>query len=149
MMPREPDEMTQKGCTGRVLALDYGRVHTGAAVSDPGGNIVRPLPEVRDAAGEVGIQAIRGMVAAEEAVMVVVGMPLSLSGERGTQAVETQVFIDRLAQALAVPVVAWDERFTSSIAREKGKLAGAGEHSVAACCLLEDYLGSESYRRRR
>ena len=131
---------------GRLVALDYGRVHTGVAVSDPSGTIVRPLAEVRAAASEQGKAAIARLVAEEHAVMVVVGMPVSLSGKPGAQALETASFIQELSLALPVPVVAWDERFTSKIARERGRFAGAGQHSVSACCLLDDFLGSEKFR---
>lgn len=130
---------------GRVIAFDYGRVHTGAAVCDPSGTIVRPLPEVRDAATEDGLAAIAELVSRENAVRVVVGMPVSLSGEHGAQAEETAGFIQALAALLAVAVVPWDERFTSKIARERGRDSGAAEHSIAACCLLEDYLSSAEY----
>lgn len=130
---------------GRVIALDYGRVHTGAAVSDPSGTIVRPLPEVRDASTDKGFAAIAELVSRENAVKVVVGMPVSLSGERGAQAQETAGFIQGLSAVLPVEVVAWDERFTSKIARERGRDSEAAEHSIAACCLLEDYLSSAEY----
>jgi putative Holliday junction resolvase len=132
----------------RVLALDYGRVHTGVAVSDPTGTIVRPLDEIRDAASEKGLDAIDALVENEAAQLVVVGMPVSLSGEMGEQAVETAAFIEKLTARLSIPVVSWDERFTSKIARDRGRGADAAEHSIAAGCLLEDYLESEEFKRR-
>lgn len=128
-----------------MIALDYGKVHTGAAISDPSGTIVRPLPELRDAATDRGLAAVAELVSRENAVMVVVGMPVSLSGERGAQAEETAGFISELTALLPVRVVAWDERFTSKIARERGRGSAAAEHSIAACCLLEDYLSSAEY----
>jgi putative Holliday junction resolvase len=132
----------------RVIALDYGRVHTGAAVSDPTGTIVRPLPEVSAAVSEAGMEAIVRLVDTEDAQLVVVGMPVSLSGEMGEQAQETARFIEQLTQRLAVPVLSWDERFTSKIARERGRGATANEHSIAASCLLEDFLASDEFRRQ-
>lgn len=138
--------MSEQGKTGdspRIIALDYGRVHTGVAVSDPTGTITRPLPEVLDAGSKSGMRRISDIIREERAGLVIVGMPVSLSGEMGAQAKETGEFIERLRGALTVPVRSWDERFTSRIAREKGRHAVAGEHSIAACCLLEDFLGSE------
>lgn len=134
---------------GRVLALDYGKAQTGVAVSDPSGVIVRPLPAIRDASGKQGLEMIARLVMEEAAVKVVVGMPVSLSGEMGSQALETTRFLETIRTLLDVPVIAWDERFTSKIARERGREAAASEHSVAACCLLEDYLRSEENQRHR
>lgn len=132
----------------RVLAIDYGRVSTGVAVSDPTGTIVRPLEEIADAGTDAGIERIRGLLDAERAELVVVGMPVSLSGEQGGQARETLGFMDTLSEALSVPVISWDERFTSKIAAARGRHSNSSEHSLAACCLLEDYLGSAQHERR-
>jgi putative Holliday junction resolvase len=131
-----------------VLALDFGRVNTGVAVSDPTGLIARPLPEVIDAASDDGIKRITQIIEEEDVGLVVVGMPISLSGERGKQAEETQDYIDLLKKMLDVDVVAWDERFTSKIAREKGRGAKAQEHSVAASCLLESFLSSDEFKQQ-
>jgi len=134
---------------GRIMALDFGRVHTGVAVSDPDGIIVRPLDTIESAATPDGLEKIASVVAAEEVSAVVVGMPISLSGEPGAQAAETAAFVTELEKALSLPVSTWDERFTSKLAAGKARHSGANMHSLAACCLLEDYLGSEAYRRRR
>lgn len=131
----------------RIIALDYGSAHTGVAVSDPTGTIARPLGEVDDAGSDAGLAAIGELVDAEGAGIVIVGIPISLSGELGAQARETQEFAERLASRLKVPVETWDERFTSKMARERGSHATAGEHSIAACLLLDDFLASERYRQ--
>lgn len=132
---------------GRIMAIDFGRVHTGIAVSDPTGTVVRPLKDVKQAMTHDGMKEIAAVVDREKVLMVLVGMPVSLNGSHGEQAVETALFVNELIKILEVPVKTWDERFTSKIAREKGMGAAASEHSIAACCLLEDYLDSEAYRR--
>ena len=131
----------------RVLALDYGRVHCGAAISDLTATIVRPLEAVKDAGAPEGLGKIAALVEANDAGMVIVGMPVSLSGEAGAQAAETVSFIAALQTVLSVAVIPWDERFTSKLASRKGRHSGSNPHSLAACCLLEDYLGSAQYRR--
>ena len=133
----------------RILALDYGRVHTGAAICDPTGTIVRPLEAINDAASLEGNRKIARMVEEEDIGAVIVGLPVSLDGEHGAQAIETKEFITSLAGALEVPVKPWDERFTSKLAVQKGRYSTSDPHSLAACCLLEDYLDSEAYRRER
>ena len=129
----------------RIMALDYGRVHTGVALSDPSGTIVRPLEAVNGASSSDGLTKLKNLVESERADEVIVGLPVSLSGELGAQAQETEAFIEALKQALSVPVRSWDERYTSRIAAEKGRGSGSDPHSLAACCLLEDYLGSAAF----
>ncbi len=132
----------------RVLALDYGRVHTGVAISDRTGTISRPLEEIGEAASPDGLRHIAGLVQSEGVGSVIVGMPVSLSGEAGGQAAETEAFLVELRRAVSVPVYPWDERFTSKIAGRRGRGAAASSHSLAAGFMLEDYLGSEAFRRR-
>ena len=72
------------GATLKVLALDYGSARTGVAVSDPTGTVARPLCVV-ERRRRAGVES-RELVAEEEAERVVVGLPLTLRGERGAQA---------------------------------------------------------------
>lgn len=81
---------------------------------------------------------IARLVAERGAGRVVVGLPVSLSGEEGAQAEEARAFAARLAEALDVPVETYDERFTTRLAqRNPGR---APEDSRAAAHLLESYL---------
>lgn len=122
----------------KVLALDYGAARTGVAVSDATGTIARPLGVVERAASADGLARIRELVRAEAASLVVVGLPLTLRGERGSQAAETEAFVDALGEILDVPVETYDERFTTSLAA--GAPGDAPEDARAAAHLLESYL---------
>jgi len=124
----------------KVLALDYGAARTGVAVSDATGTIARPIGVVERAAGELGLAEVRAMVQRYEVESVVVGMPLTLRGERGQQAVETEAFVDALRAVLDVPVETYDERFTTALAVRGG--GDADEDARAAAHLLESYLQS-------
>jgi putative Holliday junction resolvase len=121
-----------------VLALDYGAARTGVAISDATGTIVRPLGVVSRAASEGGLAELEAMVREHAAELVVVGMPLTLRGERGEQAVETDAFVDALRSLVAVPVETYDERFTTTLAAQHG--GAAAEDARAAAHLLESYL---------
>lgn len=125
----------------RVLALDYGRARTGVAVSDASRTIARPVCTVSRAGEGAGLDAIAALVAEHEADVVVVGMPLTLRGEHGEQARETERFIDRLRGRLDVAVVAYDERFTTTLAGSSSP--GADEDAVAAAHLLQGWLHRE------
>jgi len=122
----------------RVLALDYGAARTGVAISDPTGTIARPLGVVEHASTPEGLAKIGALIVREEAERVVVGLPLTLRGERGSQAEETEVFVRTLRETISVSVETYDERFTTSLASKDG--GEAPEDARAAAHLLESYL---------
>ena len=123
----------------KVLALDYGRARTGVAVSDPTGTIARPVGVVERARSEKGLAELVDLIQRYEAERVVVGLPLTLRGARGEQARETETFIAALANATGVPIVPFDERFTTNLAEQTAS-AGAEEDARAAAHLLTSYL---------
>jgi putative pre-16S rRNA nuclease len=120
------------------MALDYGFARTGVAVSDPTGTLARPLCVVERAAEEAGLDRLAELVAAETAERVVVGMPLTMRGGRGEQAVETERFVELLAARLGVPVETYDERFTTDLAERTPSTAPLD--ATAAAHLLSSYL---------
>ena len=119
----------------KVLALDYGRARTGVAVSDPTGTIARPLEVVAGA----DLARIVELIDEHRVERVVVGLPLTLQGERGAQARETEAFIQKLGAATTVPIVLFDERFTTDLAEQTGGVS-ADEDARAAAHLLSGYL---------
>jgi putative Holliday junction resolvase len=123
----------------KVLALDYGRARTGVAVSDPTGTIARPLCVVERAGSGDGLARLAALIGEEEVERVVVGLPLTMGGERGEQAAETERFVSRLRETLDVPVESFDERFTTDLAEQS---AGASHppDARAAAHLLSSYL---------
>ena len=123
----------------KVVALDYGRARTGIAVSDSTGTLARPLTVVRKAGTAAGMRTLLERIAEEQPELVVVGLPLTLRGERGEQARASERFADQLRRRLEVPVVLFDERFTTTLA---GRTTGSkhGDDALAAAHLLEGYL---------
>jgi putative Holliday junction resolvase len=122
----------------KVLALDYGAARTGLAVSDPTGTIARPLGVVERAASQTGLAEVADLAEREDVDQIVVGLPVTLRGERGSQAAETERFVEALRGATAIPVETFDERFTTRLARANG--GGAPEDAAAAAHLLTTYL---------
>jgi putative holliday junction resolvase len=120
----------------KVLALDFGSARTGVAVTDPSGTVARPAGMVERAASDRGFARLLAVIAAEQPERVVVGLPLTLRGERGEQARETEQFVERLRGALEIPVDTYDERFTSVLA--------GGDDARAAAHLLSSYLEWQS-----
>jgi putative Holliday junction resolvase len=126
----------------KVLALDYGAARTGVAVSDATGTIARPVGVVVRAADEDGLAELQRLAKEHEAERVIVGMPLTLRGERGEQAAATDAFVDALRAVVDVPVETYDERFTTALAARGG--GASDEDARAAAHLLESYLRSVS-----
>jgi putative Holliday junction resolvase len=125
----------------RVLGLDHGAARCGVAISDPTGTIVTPLEPVLRPDTRNGLKALAALVAEREVEHVVVGLPLSLSGEDSDQTRAARAFTERLAARLHVPVELHDERFTTRIAQQTG--GSAAEDSRAAAVLLESWLDSK------
>jgi putative Holliday junction resolvase len=119
----------------KILALDYGSARTGVAVSDPTGTLARPLGTIERAATDDGLRRLLELVQNEGAELIVVGLPLTLRGEVGAQAEETNRFVEQLRAAVDVPVETFDERFTTTLAGP-----GEGDDARAAAHLLSSYL---------
>jgi len=138
----------------RVLALDVGERRVGIAIGDPTGTVARPLQALVRGSREEDFAAITALVAEHDVGLVVVGQPLSLDGTEGPQARRVARYAEALAAMLPVPVVAWDERFTTVAAedilrqnrRQKKRQARTrGEvDSIAAAVILQGYLDSQN-----
>jgi putative Holliday junction resolvase len=126
----------------KVLALDYGSARTGVAVSDPTGTLARPLEVVENASAPAGLKHLAELVEREEVEQIVVGLPVTLRGERGAQAEETEAFVSALRAVTGVPIESFDERFTTKLA--EAQPSEAPPDAVAAAHLLSTYLGWKS-----
>jgi len=121
----------------KVVALDYGSARTGVAVSDETGTLARPVGVVRHVRRPAGMAELIATIGGLEPERVVVGLPLTLRGEHGAQAVETLEFVQELTARCPVPVDTYDERFTTTLAASGGR---PDEDAVAAAHLLQGYL---------
>lgn len=137
----------------RILGLDPGERRIGIAISDPTGTLAHPLQTLVRGSREEDFAAIAALVAEHDVDLVVVGWPLSLDGTEGPQARRVARYTDALAACLPVPVVSWDERFTTAAADEilrqirgrKGRRRARARDQVdaiAAAVILQSYLDS-------
>ena len=138
----------------RVLGLDYGSARCGCALADPTGTIVTPIEAIPSPATRRGMDALAALVTEREVQRVVVGLPLSLSGEDTEQTRETREFAARLARRLSdettgegVPVDLHDERFTTRMA-QRMEGAVSAEDSRAAAHMLEGWLAAWNRNNR-
>jgi putative holliday junction resolvase len=125
----------------RVLALDHGTARIGCALSDPSGTLATPLPVIEPPEPRSVVE----LVAKHEVERVVVGLPLHLSGEEGSQAALARSFCAELEAVLDIPVETYDERLTTRMA-EASKRGGAAAppDSIAAAHLLQAYLAGQA-----
>lgn len=100
---------------GRIGAVDPGDVRIGVAITDPGQMVATPLVTVDAPKGvdETADVLVR-LVAEHELVAVVVGYPRTLSGREGAAARRARELAEALADRAGIPVMLWDERFSTS-----------------------------------
>jgi len=132
------DAAGRGGASGRVVALDYGSARCGVAVSDPTGTLATPLDAVLRPGTRRGFNRLLAVIRAHEPAVVVVGLPVSLSGADTAQTREARAFAERLQAFVDAPVELYDERFTTRLAQQRP--GTAPEDSRAAAVLLEDWL---------
>jgi putative Holliday junction resolvase len=132
---------------GRLLGVDYGHVRVGLSVSDADRVIASPLATYSRRDAEQDAAWFRARAAEHQIVEIVVGLPVHLDGREGAKAAEARAFGRWLNDVTGLPVVFWDERFTTVEA--EGFLTAAGltnkrrkerRDRVAAQILLQSYL---------
>lgn len=130
----------------RLMALDVGSRRTGVAVSDELGLYAHARPALKGGTRAL-LDALPPLVANEAVDEVVVGLPLTLSGEDSPQTSATRAFVERLRERLDVPVTTWDERLSSV---EAARYVPSRRHrdgtldSAAAALLLQAVLDSRA-----
>lgn len=136
---------------GVRIGVDVGTVRIGVARSDPSGVLATPVRTIRRTEADDGLAAIAQIVAEEEAFEVVVGLPRSLSGDRGRAAQEVLAYATRLAQLVRpVTVRLVDERLTTVTAHHALRTSGRDGRrhrqvvdQVAAVLILQHALETE------
>ena len=134
---------------GRILGIDYGKVRTGLALSDPMHIIASPYKTISFSGMPDAVDQILSESESNEVERIVVGLPLSMSGKSSLQTIEVMKFIEELKSKTSLQVVEIDERLTSVEAKrmlhEKGVKTGHNKSQVdktAAAIILQTYLDS-------
>lgn len=134
-------------CSGRVMALDFGKRRVGLAVSDELGITAQGIHTLQRTRVREDLDALAETAARYNVSLFLMGLPLHMSGDESRQAAHAREFAGRLQQRTGIPVRFWDERWTSVAAnrvlRESGisieKRAQAVDR-LSAVILLESYL---------
>lgn len=143
---KAPSRRVRRNRPGRkLLGLDLGERRIGVAVSDAGGVLAAPLETVD--LKLTSLVAVAELARRHQVDGIVVGLPTTLSGYEGHQAIETRRHAAELAELTVTPIVFWDERLTSAMAdrileqsgrrtkRERGQ-----RDAIAAAIMLQSFL---------
>ena len=109
---------------GRILGIDFGTKRVGAAVSDARRSIASPLEvyERRDPSQDA--RHYQKLIADEDVERIIIGLPIHLTGREGASAVLARTWGHWLAGVTGLPVLYYDERFTTLDAEESLIAAG-------------------------
>jgi len=131
----------------RILAVDPGSKHIGLAISDPTGTIANPLTVLDHVARLLNAAAVAELAKTNEAGLIVVGQSLDDDGQPTFEGRRAGRFADALKTQTNLPVVFWDESFTTQDARAARIAMGVSRKnrlghldSIAATVLLQSYL---------
>ena len=131
----------------RTLCLDVGDKKIGIAVSDPTGIIAQGVKLYRRDVIRKDMAELKKIVDEYEVKEIVIGLPRDLSGEIGKKAKEIMVFSEEVKKHITLPVVLWDERFSTNEAHRIFEMANMSHKKrrpfldvMAAQIILQGYL---------
>ncbi len=139
------------GTMNRILGIDFGTKRIGLSMSDPLGIIATPYSTLKNDA--TVWSRLKEIVAKEDVEFIVIGMPVTLRGDKSQKAREVEAFTDRLKSETGLNVITSDERYSTLIAQQtllemntkkKNRNAKNGTlDSMAAAIILQGYLDSK------
>jgi putative Holliday junction resolvase len=136
---------------GRILALDLGKKRIGLALSDPLGVTAQGLPTLQRVNIRTDLAELDRLAAEYDVRLILLGLPLHMSGDEGRQAQHAREFGSRLAEWTGREVRLWDERLTTVEAQRVLKSSGISiakraraVDQLSAQILLDSFLNLET-----
>ena len=131
----------------RLLGIDYGSVRVGIAISDPLKIIAKPYKTLTYKNGDDLIIQIVEIVNEKDIDSIIIGLPVTLKNKISKQTEQVLSFIDKLKLKVEIPVISYDERFSSQIAQQalitQGVKTGHNKGAIdqtAAAFFLQNYI---------
>jgi putative Holliday junction resolvase len=150
---RDSSAASQESRPCRILAIDYGRMRIGLAISDELQITAQPLQVMKRVNRREDLRRLRDICRKEGVARILVGHPLHITGAAGEMADEAARFAARLRKELGIEVDLVDERLTSWEAAQMVSETGSAAHrkassldDVAAAIFLREYLGQHRAR---
>ncbi|HHV37591.1 MAG TPA: Holliday junction resolvase RuvX [Candidatus Cloacimonetes bacterium] len=135
--------------SGRILAIDYGHKRIGLALSDPLRIFAKPFKTIENQGMDAFLAEIKQVCEAEKVSKIVFGMPYAIAGHDTPKTVETREAMEVIQSGQELPVVPFDERYSSSEAEAELKKMGKSWQearklvdAMAAAMILRNYLQS-------
>ena len=132
----------------RLMGIDFGEVRIGLALSDPLQIISQPFRVISN--NDNTISEIQNIIKMEDVEKIILGLPQNLDGEDTKKTLEVREFAEILKNNIDVPVIFWDERYSTVEANEKLKLMGYSVtesrkviDKVAASIILKSYMENQ------
>ncbi|MFP6611161.1 MAG: Holliday junction resolvase RuvX [Pirellulales bacterium] len=136
---------------GRVAGIDYGTVRIGVAITDRQRRIASPLDNYQRQSEPADADYFRDLATSHEVALFVVGLPVHLSGRESEKSREAKDFAEWLGRVVEIPVVLFDERFTSVEAERHLIASGLSKKKrkqrldkLAAQIMLSAYLDTSA-----
>jgi putative Holliday junction resolvase len=133
----------------KVLSLDIGQKRIGIAISDELRCTAQGVKVLNRRGINDDLEAIKEIIVTAEVSEIVVGLPKNMDGSLGEGAQKVLSFVRKLEESLSIPVILWDERWTTSEATRVLLQADLTRKKrmkvvdkVAAVLILQGYLDS-------
>ena len=138
----------------RVLGMDVGTRRIGLAVSDPLGITAQGIETLERRNKRTDFAVLERVIRRYEIQEIVVGYPLRMSGETGSQSDKMASFAEELRRKFSLPVHLWDERLTTAEAHRildqtemSIKRRGQVIDQMAAVLILQSFLEARSHNQ--
>ncbi len=135
---------------GRLLAVDYGDVRTGLAISDVGGFLASGIGYIKPGGMRNTAVQVSGIAKEKDAVGIVVGLPKNMDGTEGFRADTVKAFVALLGEETDLPIYLYDERLSTMEAHRlltmtgtHGKKRKERVDTLSAQIILQDFLDSK------
>ena len=100
--------------SGKLLGLDLGTRTIGVAISDALRYSATPLETIARSKFTADAARLLELIDANQAVALVLGLPLNMDGSEGPRVQSTRAFARNLSQKTPLPIIFWDERLSTS-----------------------------------
>lgn len=148
-MPSVDSESDPKVIRGRRLAIDYGDVRIGLAISDPDCIVSTPLSSLRTQDPKM-MEKFHAIMTEYLPIKIFIGLPMHLSGQESASTEKVRRFSEELQEVIDIPIEYVDERLTTVSAQEKLRASGVSAReskdlidSMAAVEILEAGIARE------
>lgn len=130
--------------TMKTLSIDHGTKKIGLAISDELGISAKALPLLKVSNFNQAVNMIKTFVEKEHCDQILLGLPSGYNNVDSPQTIIVRKFASLLSKIIGIPVILWDESYSSKQAEKyiKGKTK-KNLDSEAAKLLLEEYLNSQ------